>query len=231
MKKFAFLVAIAVSSVSMFGQSISLDKKSDIIYGAPEDELTSYVAVTNVSNAPVDVKVRRTIQQNFTNNDLYFCWDVCYEPPVNGTQTALTINSGAVNNDFRGYSIAQVGTAGSAIVKYCFFNSTNQADSACYTVTYVVDATSVNEATALKFTAPYPNPANDNINFNYTLPNASRATVKIYNMLGALVKTANITDNTGKLTINTADLRPGIYLYDLQVSGKSMKTGKFSVTQ
>jgi hypothetical protein len=63
------------------------------------------------------------------------------------------------------------------------------------------------------------------------LPNANKATVKIYNMLGALVKTNSITDSTGKLTINTSDLRPGLYLYDLQVSGKSMKTGKFTVLQ
>jgi hypothetical protein len=50
-------------------------------------------------------------------------------------------------------------------------------------------------------------------------------------MIGALVKTTNLTDNNGKVTINTSDLRSGLYLYDLQVSGKSVKTGKFTVTQ
>lgn len=231
MKKFAFLAIAALFTTSMFAQSLSLDKSSETVYGGPEDELISHVAVTNQSGSPVDIKVRRSVLQNFTNNDLYFCWDVCYDPTVNGSLQALSIGSQVTNTDFKGYSISDPGAAGTAIVKYCFFNTANQADSACYTVTYVVDATSVNEATALKFTNPYPNPANDNVNFNYTLPNTNRATVKVYNMLGALVKTANITDTTGKLSINTTDLRPGLYLYDLQVSGKSMKTGKFTVAQ
>jgi hypothetical protein len=230
MKKIALFLTMALISSVAFSQSLVLNKNSELVSGLPDDEVVSYVTVTNTTGAPLDVKVRRINVNTLQGSDNWFCWDLCYEPIVNQSNGSLSLPANGTSTAFSGH-INNNGLEGNSVVKYCFFNMNNQADSACFEVTYNINATGVTDATAIKFSNPYPNPANDNVTFNYVLPNANKATVKIYNMLGALVKTNSITDSTGKLTVNTSDLRPGLYLYDLQVSGKSMKTGKFTVTQ
>jgi hypothetical protein len=231
MKKFALLLTMAFISSLAFGQSLVLNKHSDQLSGLPTDELVSTVTVTNVTGSPIDVKVRRIAISTVAGSDNWFCWDLCYDPIVNMSNGSKTIaaNNGT-NTDFTGH-INNNGAEGVSVIKYCFYNVANQADSTCMEVTYNATLTGVADASAIKISNPYPNPANDNVTFNYSLPNANKAAVKIYNMLGALVKTSTITDPTGKLTINTSDLRSGLYLYDLQVNGRSMKTGKFTVTQ
>lgn len=231
MKKLALVLTMALVSSLAFGQSLTLNKQSALVSGLPDNEvIEDQVVVTNVTNSPIDVKVRRFNVNTVQGSDNWFCWDLCYEPQVNGSNGFITIPAQGDTGIFSGH-INNNGLEGTSVVKYCFYNANNLADSTCMEITYNITATSVNDAVAIKFSNPYPNPANENVTFNYTLANANRATFKIYNMLGALVKTNTITDSTGKLTINTSDLRPGLYLYDLQVSGKSMKTGKFTVTQ
>ncbi|UPT66691.1 MAG: T9SS type A sorting domain-containing protein [Sphingobacteriales bacterium JAD_PAG50586_3] len=231
MKKFVLLLTMAFISSLAFGQSLSLNKHSATVSGTPYDEvIEDDVVVTNLTNSPINVKVRRQIINSLQAADNWFCWDLCYEPTVATSVGLITIPALGDTGIFSGH-VNNNGAEGNSVIKYCFYNESNIADSTCMEIAYVITPTSVADAAAIKFSNPYPNPANDNVTFNYTLANTNKATVKIYNMLGALVKTNTITDSTGKLTINTSDLRPGLYLYDLQVSGKSMKTGKFTVTQ
>lgn len=234
MKKFSLAIVFSLCVVALMGQNIQLSQKSATVYGPVDDLTTSHVTVTNIGNSEIVLKARRYVLQNPTPTANYFCWGLtCYPPQTNVSNDidVVSLEPAGSNTSFVGYYDPQ-GVEGVAIVKYCFFNSTNAADSACFEVTYNVTTTGIaDNAAAVKFGNPYPNPATNNVSFNYTLPSTGKATVKIYNMLGALVKTAAITDNTGKLSINTADLRSGLYLYDLQLNGKSVKTGKFTVAQ
>lgn len=65
----------------------------------------------------------------------------------------------------------------------------------------------------------YPNPFNPSTTIKYTLPEASRVTLSVYNMLGKRVRVlVDKRQNAGEFTVKfTADqLSSGIYLYRLR---------------
>ncbi|MCJ8210924.1 SGNH/GDSL hydrolase family protein [Mucilaginibacter sp. RS28] len=71
----------------------------------------------------------------------------------------------------------------------------------------------------------YPNPVRDNTTFGFSLSQSGRVQISLLSMSGASVK--NILDeyqNSGyhELTVNMADVSPGIYLYTMQVGGQRM---------
>lgn len=77
----------------------------------------------------------------------------------------------------------------------------------------------------------YPNPFTDQVTIAYDLKSASDVNVTIYDMNGRVVKSvtkANQKSGINNLTIQTKDLKTGIYIYSLkstagQISGKLIK--------
>ena len=94
------------------------------------------------------------------------------------------------------------------MVSYCFFDVNNTSDSVC--VEYIYDATTgIADIPAGKnyISKAYPNPASDftqfYINVNKGVKNAQ---VKIFNMLGAEVKSVQVTDARNTLKVNILSL-------------------------
>jgi hypothetical protein len=69
----------------------------------------------------------------------------------------------------------------------------------------------------------YPNPTSDVANFNITLNNATKAELKLVNVLGQTVRTMSVDLNAGanKVSMNVADLNAGLYTMVLTSNGKS----------
>lgn len=236
MKKIATLVIALFAIGVVFGQNLSLTQYSYTVNGPSGTafHLEDTVYVRNNSNNDLTVRVRRYVTTVLAGTENYFCWGAtCYPPNTsvsNSPLDSVVIPAQGVNKTFKGYIDPQF-MVGTEVIKYCFFNKNQDTDSTCFTVTYNTGVNSIDEETAVKVSNPFPNPSSEFVNFTYSINNLNKASLKVYNMLGALVKTVNITDNTGKLAVNTSDLRAGLYLYDLQVNGKSFKTGKFTVIQ
>ena len=72
--------------------------------------------------------------------------------------------------------------------------------------------------------AIYPNPANDYV--TVSLKSSERATIRLYNIMGQVVKT--IYTNEQKNVISTKDLSAGMYLVSVEQNGKRFTT-KLSV--
>ncbi|WP_333853184.1 T9SS type A sorting domain-containing protein [Epilithonimonas sp.] len=73
----------------------------------------------------------------------------------------------------------------------------------------------------------YPNPFADQVTISFDLKSNSEVNVKIYDVNGRIVKTIKSNEKKGlnNLTIDTKDLRTGLYFYNLKTnSGES--TGK-----
>jgi flagellar hook assembly protein FlgD len=73
----------------------------------------------------------------------------------------------------------------------------------------------------------YPNPFNPSTTINFSMPEASRVTVKVYNVMGQLVSTlVNREMNAGRHSVNfdASRLASGVYLYRIQA-------GSFTATR
>jgi len=69
----------------------------------------------------------------------------------------------------------------------------------------------------------FPNPTSDVTNLNITMNNASKAEIKLVNMLGQTVRTMSVelTAGANRVSMNVADLSAGLYSVVLTSNGKS----------
>lgn len=116
------------------------------------------------------------------------------------------------------------------------YNSMYQPDNGTLPVMYLllssdssgVDVCDSNKVTianaASAIESVYPNPANDYV--TVSLKNSDRAAIRIYNMMGQVMKT--VYTNEEKNVISTKDLSAGMYIISVEQNGKRFNT-KFSV--
>lgn len=77
----------------------------------------------------------------------------------------------------------------------------------------------------------YPNPACDYIKISAGSMTDSRMDVRIINLVGSEVFHRSFNGTSGKaIEISTADLNPGVYLYQIRSSGQTF-SGKFSLAR
>ena len=77
----------------------------------------------------------------------------------------------------------------------------------------------------------YPNPFNPTTKIKYSIPSASRTTLKVYDILGMEVATLVNSEKpagTYEVTFNAALLSSGVYFYKLQ-SGGFLQTRKMII--
>ena len=77
-----------------------------------------------------------------------------------------------------------------------------------------------------KYLAYYPNPFNPQITFNVELGNYSGGELRIFNLLGQLVKTININNQSQKIIWNAKNdsgnlISTGLYLVQLVLNGNN----------
>jgi hypothetical protein len=76
----------------------------------------------------------------------------------------------------------------------------------------------------------YPNPANTSVTISYQLENEkSNAELKLYNAMGQLIESKNISSVSGTLTEDVTKLQGGIYYYTLTVNGLVTATNKLVI--
>jgi hypothetical protein len=110
----------------------------------------------------------------------------------------------------------------------------NPNDSVCFYAHFFASSVGVEELGAGNLTVSnaYPNPASSQTSFDYVLPqSASSASIKIHNLLGAVVREAVLTDRSGKATINISDLNDGVYFYSVIVNNETIETKRLIVSR
>jgi Secretion system C-terminal sorting domain len=222
--------------VSMFGFSQSFSISNVYISGDPLFFLEGHARITNNSSSTKNMLVQKTVNNLFPGHHSYFCLVQCYD-----TSTVLALDTLAMpaltttgTGNLPGFfaDLETNSASGISIVSYCFYDAFNVSDSAC--VEYVYDATTgLTDLSGKNYVSKaYPNPAIDNTTIYYNLARATRnSQIKIFNMLGAEVRTYNIADSKGTLKIPVSGLKPGVYFYSLMADGKNAATGKFMVTR
>ena len=142
----------------------------------------------------------------------------------NYTIAGLTPGSYSISTDKYGYTSTQTSTVS------LDYNS-NFTSSASFTMT-PTDVTSINSNSGTiqnyKLYQNYPNPFNPTTVIKYSVPIASRVTLKVYNILGSEVATlVNGEKAVGNysVTFNGSNLASGIYFYQLK-AGSFVQTKK-----
>jgi len=82
------------------------------------------------------------------------------------------------------------------------------------TVEIVYATVGAKELELSKRTLLYPNPVSDIVNLKYNSQNTNPATVNIYNLVGALVKSETVSNNNYQL--NVSDISNGVYIIEIR---------------
>lgn len=225
---YAFLVLSLVGTSVVKAQSLELvEPVSQAIYDENTNIVDVHWDVRNTSDQPLEVRVQRTNLTTIDGSLNYFCWELCYTPPVSISPTSLTIEPGESVPNFIGY-YEPWGTTGISEIEYCFFNEEDSDDRICMVVTYTDQVVSVREVEkdALRI---YPNPANDRVTIDLGALRSSATSLEVYNLLGAQVYRTAVSSGERQIELSTQELPAGIYIVQVAAGSKLAHTGRLIV--
>ena len=176
--------------------------------------LSSTARLDNNGSSPVDIIVERDIINLPTGMYELFCYGAfCNPPGTIVTSYATPLAAGARESTFDA-KVTPNGNCGTATIYYRFYDQNNPADSTGFTLNFAFCTQGLNDvAESFGLSKPLKNPADQFTVFTYNLPsNSTNDKLYIYNMLGSLVKTYDVTGRNGSLVVNTADLKSGLYV-------------------
>lgn len=208
--------------------------------GAGDPTFTYEFPLTNVSSASKGVKVKKTVLQNPSGQDIYFCFGSNCYTPATFYSAPVTLNAGqslpytqmgvtyyGVRTDFDAN-----GVLGLSVVRYTVYDTLNHADSVNITISYEVTPTGIKAASRPAFVAnATPNPASSAVTFNYDLNGATNASLKIYNSLGNVVKTVALSPGAKNVQLDVSSLAEGFYFYSLVADGQAVSTRRLVITR
>ena len=192
--------------------------------------------VKNVTSSPVNIQLKSYVVSNLGGDLISYCIGTqCHSAGQPATaNTAIPANGTLTNNgllldftDFAGTGYSQV--------LYTLFNPVHPTtDSVSIMITYKITAASGIKLNTSNYSISNisPNPASNNVSLNYDLKNTTQpASIKIYNMLGTLVKTVSLDTYSNNTKIDITSLEGGMYFYSVIIGGNAVKTSRLIVSR
>ncbi len=193
--------------------------------------LESFARIQNNSTNAMNVQVERTVINLPAGMDELFCFGIYCNPPGTASTSYNTlINPGAQNSTFKA-DVLPNGNCGTATIKYNFYDIDTPSDSVAITLNFAFCTVGLNEnAESFGMSRPLRNPADQFTVFAYNLQNDNSGDkLLVYNMLGSLVKTMDVTGKSGSLVLSTSDLKPGVYFASYLSNNKVKNSYKLVV--
>ena len=222
--------------MSTMAQSLTIPSLNVTPWGSIETSvIQSQGTVENTNgSSSINVKVKRITMDTIPGTQNYFCWEQCYEPPTSVSPTSMSMAPGdRINQFYADYK--PNGISGVSTLAYCFFDEANEADSVCAIVRFSASPTGVEDifmGNESGIGQVYPNPVRRTASINFALEQGWRnAEVKVYSMLGSLVKRIALKEDQGTLKFSVAELPSGMYFYTLTVNDRDISTKKMMVTK
>ncbi|MCG3167736.1 MAG: hypothetical protein POELPBGB_03531 [Bacteroidia bacterium] len=236
MKKIFTISIFLTAALTAFGQNqfFEFSNLQTNVWGDANYQMLGRADVKNITSDTLHVKLKRYNVDVVSGSESAFCWDLCYTPFTAESVNSLTMEPGIVKTNFYADFFPN-GNAGLSKIKYCFFDENNMADSACIMVYFYSSPTGVETlmyADVNSVSSAYPNPATGTTKINYTLRNdAHAAKIEMHNMLGAKVKSIELTEKFAAIELQLSGLEAGVYFYSLVVDDKTIATKKLVVTK
>jgi hypothetical protein len=234
-KNLLFLFAVIFMSSMTFAQSLSLSYEGQSLNNATitvagqasQFELVSHCDVTNLTDAPLNVKAKKIHLEMPEGTSSTFCWGLCFPPNTFESPNYIEIEGGATLASLAGFSghYNPNNTMGIARIRYTMFVEDNPNDSASFVVEY---NTTIGIEDHVNNLNVYPNPADDQVTVEYTSA-GNDATLSIYNLVGQEVIYRNLNSMDNTLTIDVSDLSEGIYFYAVKEGNQVIETKKLVI--
>ena len=169
--------------------------------------INSSANVAHVNSAPLPVSYYKQYQSGSSidnNSDIY------YYAATNGIIYGIDIHTGSVVYDHNYGSGFEFLFLESASDYYC----------------PIADVKNINSKNRILV---FPNPANADITFSFTLPGNPDSQLHIYTNTMQLISSENLGMNEVLKKINIDSYTPGLYIYTIVQNDQVISTGKFSV--
>lgn len=181
---------------------------SDIISASAMGLVIDYPAGVNINSVTSQLGELKNLK--IKNNQIVATWSNHSEETVVNSSEPVLVISASTNQSYNGSDIRfQVNNKS-------HFVTNGQAFKPEFSVPYL----SVNGTDNLSFS--YPNPASESTVIYFTLPEAAKASLNIYNINGQLVKNImneEMSAGQHSVTLSVTDLKEGVYFYNLTTSG------------
>lgn len=238
-----FLVVILSTTFYVGAQSFTLSWEGEILGDTitvlPAVETATEIVfdpvVNNNTNNGANIKVLRNELLMLEGTSSYFKWGVSspYNDTTNLSPHYRFVPAGGSSppGQFAGYYQIK-GAVGVSLIEYTFFNKDNTDENVKIVVKFDTSPAAIDE-NILKniwISEIYPNPATNSVNIDYDIPiEVNVASVKIVNLLGAVVKEHKIDVRNNNMKIDISDLNGGIYFYSVFVVGEVYRTKKLII--
>ena len=180
------------------------------------------VTVENVDTVAYNVIAGRLVIIQPATASNAFTWGLINYPP-SADSSAIAVNMPVGNvQPFEGYYFPN-GNNGTATINYCFWETTDQNNNSCVTVTYD-NFLSVGISPETK--APVsigPNPASYTIGFGWS--NITVSAINIYSSQGVLVHV--IHPETEEAEVDLTNWPKGIFFYQMVEDSGATSNGSF----
>lgn len=199
-------------------------------------EIAQEFQIHNVSENDINVVVMKEVLEPLEGVEHTFCWGLCFGPNTL-VSPPLLMEAGTFSEE-GGFSVHAQNfdpyftgdpaqwIQGSTVVKYTAYDLDNEDDKVSLVVRFVSDLSSVDE-NEMSLSRAYPNPASSMVRFDVNCEDA--ASVVLYNVTGREVMRQNVEN--GQVVLSVSDFEDGIYLCNLVVNGRVVRTEKFVVAK
>ncbi len=234
------LISLFFSAAFLNAQDLTLSWNgkpvTDTIYAygdANAAEIVCHAVVTNATSKAMNIKVKRERIFLVEGALSQFCWGLCYPPNTEDSPQyhLLEGNESSAPEQFSGHYLPN-GFIGTSYVKYTFYNMDNPDQNVSVIAKYMATPSGIAEESMIggSVSELYPNPANQVVSMDYRLTDkVDQAEVKVFNLLGAEVRSARLERNGSKLAIDISGLENGIYFYSVLVNNDVYQTKKLVI--
>ncbi len=232
MMRFLWVVLLCLSAFVLRAQSFEIGQLQDVYRSYIGETVRVPVTITNTTERPLTLVIRRVSATLGGTQKNYFCPDnECLDQRVEDVLIKLepneTLSTFGIGLD--------AGLAnGISSAKYIVFNRYNSAETVEFDLNFAVEERTSKEDI---FTHPhivlhdvYPNPVVDFAFVNYDITNDDiEAKIVIHNILGNAVDEYNLPVGENKVKIRAESMSAGIYFYTLYLDNEGVVTRKLIV--
>ena len=232
MRKILWLVFLWSLALQAPAQSFEMEAVQEVYKGQIGETVKVPLKLTNPSDKPVSLIIRRISSALGGTQKSYFCPEnTCLDQEVEDFLVRLGPHE--TLSDF--HIALDAGLAnGISSAKYFIFNRNNPSEALEFDLNFAVEERS---AKADIFTHPqiiihdvYPNPIVDYAFINYNMTSDDvEAKIVIHNILGNPIDEYNLPSAENKVKIRAESMNAGIYFYTLYLDNEGLVTRKLIV--